>query len=210
MNRFIFRTAFVCLFTVVALCSCKKDEENKKNGGSAIVNNTITATVENGNSYNTQIDSVRVIIDGEDYEAANSVYKNGGFMLKLPETVNDTLINVLFGGDSIPSGVKVSDTTAKVGNAHIGAYKSGKKTGLFYHGTTEWAGQPIYATKNVTVTGSVIYDNKYTNKFNNMHLKKGWNIVYEKEISTGNGKTETEITTQVPNGAKWYYDVLNN
>jgi hypothetical protein len=42
--------ALVCLFTVVAISSCKKDDDDEnENGGNGIIqNNTITATVVNG------------------------------------------------------------------------------------------------------------------------------------------------------------------
>jgi hypothetical protein len=205
MKKNFFKTAFVSLFAVVALCSCDKDED-KNNDAGVIVKNTITAAVEKGNTYNTQIDSVKAVIDN--YKVSGSVYKDGGFTLKLPAALNDTLLNLLFNGDTIPSEVKVSDSTAKIRSVDIDAYKSGKQTGSFYHGTTEWKGLLMYANKNVTIAGSVVYDGKYTDKFTNMHLKQGWNIVYKKETSTGNNKENKEIeyTTQIPNNAKWHYD----
>jgi hypothetical protein len=201
MKKRFFRTAFVCLFAVVALCSCNKDDNNGNNGStSVIVNNTITATVEYGSSYKDKVDSVIAIIDGNNYKTANSVYNDGKFTLKLLSPIGDTLLGKFF-NDSIPAGVIESDTTVKTGDVHIHAHKAGKRSGTFYHGTTEWTSRLVYSNKNVTITGSTTRDDKHTEKYD-VNLKKGWNIVYEKDIDKG----DSEITTQMPDNAKWYYE----
>jgi hypothetical protein len=201
MKRNFFRTAFVCLFAVVALCSCNKDDNNgNASQTGVIVNNTITATVESGSSYKDKVDSVRAMIKGNDYETANSAYNDGKFTLELLPTINDTLLYKFF-KDSIPAKVTINDPTVKIGDAHIHAYKTGKRSGTFYHGTTsEWTGWLVYSNKDVTITGSAIREDKHTIKYN-VNLKKGWNVMYQKDVD----KTNSEITTQTPDGAKWYY-----
>jgi hypothetical protein len=204
MKKTFLAKAFVSLIAVVALCSCNKDDNNNGGGGTpdVIINNTITAKVDDGSSYNSQIDSVNVTIANNVYKTAKSVYNNGEFKLTL-QTVNDSLLHLLSDSTFTPRGVTVSDTTAKVVDAFIYANKSDKQAGSFYYGTTEWPGQLMYANKNVTVSGSGSIGNK-TNKYTNVRLEQGWNMVYRKESASA-GKHEVEITTQTPNGAKWYY-----
>jgi hypothetical protein len=201
MKRNFFRMAFVCLFAVVALCSCDKDDNNGNNGSTVvIVNNTVTATVENANSHKDKVDSVKAIIKGNDYETANSVYTGGKFTLKLPPTINDTLLHAFF-SDSIPDGVTVSvNDTVKIGDAHIHAYKTGKESGAFYHGTTEWTGWLVYSNKDADIKGSFTREDKYVTKYA-VSLKKGWNVMYQKGVD----KADYEMTTQLPDGAKWHY-----
>jgi hypothetical protein len=207
MKRDFLRTAIVCLFAVVALCSCDKDDNKGNNVPTeVIVNNTITATVENSNGHKDKVDSVR-LIDENRCEAANSVYSDGKFTLKLP-SINDTLLDTIFMND-IPAGVTVSDSVAMVVDAYIDAYKSGKKSGAFYHGTTEWTSWLIYSNKDVTITGSATRDDKDTKKYN-ASLEKGWNIVYQKDVNKADGKRESEITTQMPDSAKWHYRAPSN
>ena len=91
----------------------------------------------------------------------------------------------------------------KTGWARIVAYKSGKETGEFYHETTEWGGELGYANGDVSITGT--YTDNYGNRQHNVHLKKGWNIIYGKLTIKGNDKYDYETTTTAPAGAKWYY-----
>jgi hypothetical protein len=221
MKRNFLMMALVCLFTVVAISSCKKDDDDDGSIG-----NTLTVTVENGSSLNEKIDAVKVEIeygklssyDWDTYEATNAPYSNGGFTLTLPETVSDTYLEAFDAGD-FEEGITVSNFNVKTGYAYIEAYKADDNTGFFYHGTgtadEDWEGELVYSNGDVSITGSYtdtydwedsdgVHTETYTEKYN-VHLKKGWNRVYEKDTEKGNNTYEEETTTTVPSGAKWYY-----
>jgi hypothetical protein len=196
--------AFVSLFTVVALCSCSKDDNGDDNGGSVIANNTLTVAVEDGNDYNDEIVEVRAFsyFDDERYEIASGSYINGGFTLKLPATIADKYLES-FG--SFPEGLKVSNPNVKGTNyVEIYAYnESGRKIGEFYcENTSGWEGVLMWVNENSSITGT--FTNKYNEVYTiNMHLKKGWNMLYERSDDSGG-----ESTTQAPSGMKWsfYHD----
>ncbi|MDR1584027.1 MAG: hypothetical protein LBS55_12375 [Prevotellaceae bacterium] len=222
MKRNFLMMAFVSLFTVVAISSCNKDDDDDgKEGGN--IDNTITATVEHGNSYNGKIDSVKAKIYPPKKNsylvtlvAASTNYSNGGFTLKLPETVSDTYLSA-FDDDNfyVDNGITISNRNVKISQTYIEAYKANDVVGEFYYGTADWYwyGRPTYSNGDVSITGSMTEEHNsdgdgdgvdethtYTTKFN-IHLKKGWNMVYGKE-----GEYEEEYTTTAPSGAKWYYE----
>jgi hypothetical protein len=218
MKRNFLMMALVCLFTVVAISSCKKDDDDENNGG---IGNTLTVTVENGSSLNGKIDNVKLEIEyatsnyGLDtYVAASAPYSNGGFTLNLPETVSDTYL-IAFDADDL-GDAKVSNFNVKTGSAYLIAYKADDDAGYFYHGTSDWESMLMYSTDDVSVTGSythsdswtdsdgVTYTETITEKYR-VYLKKGWNIVYEKYTEKGNNTYEAEITTTAPSGVKWYH-----
>jgi hypothetical protein len=60
----------------------------------------------------------------------------------------------------------------------------------------------IYAEKDLTVTGSITHSEEediFTETFNNMSLKAGWNKVYLKVTRNG-----YEYSTKEVSGLKWY------
>jgi hypothetical protein len=174
MKKNISTMALVSLFTVVAICSCNKDED--ENGGNGLItNNTITVAVENGNKYNDLIDVVKVEMDDEDdnaHEIASAEYSNGGYTLKLPASVSDR--NLIGIDEDIPDGVKVSNASVKLGWTSTYAYQSGDVVGRFYHGTSGCEGELVYASGDLTITGSTTITDEmtYTMKYN-VKLKKG-------------------------------------
>ncbi|MDR1680341.1 MAG: hypothetical protein LBS12_00955 [Prevotellaceae bacterium] len=216
MKKNFLMTALVSLFTVVAISSCNKDDDDDDQGGG--IDNTITATVENGSSLNGKIDLVEVVVyreNGISHAVASAPYSNGGFTLTLPETVGDMYLDAF---EDMPVTMTVSDYNVKTSQADIRASKAGVKTGWFYHGTPEWAGILIYSTGDVSVTGTstdtYTYDanedgvnETYTEIWKyDVQLKKGWNMMYIKEIEKGNNTIECENNSIVPSGAKWYYE----
>jgi hypothetical protein len=206
--------AFVSLFTVVALCSCSKDDNGDDNGGSGgIHNNTIIASVEDGNSYDGEIDVVKaLVITGEDshgwtgYEAASSTYSNGGFKLNLTATVSDEYLGGEF--KNIPDGITVNNPNVKTEWGLVIAYKSDRQIGEFYYGK-DCESYLMYANGDLSITGSYTDYDGDLEKYN-VHLKKGWNMVYEMDTETKDGKEEYEVTTQAPVGSKWYYDAYSS
>ncbi|MDR2621645.1 MAG: hypothetical protein LBC48_03575 [Dysgonamonadaceae bacterium] len=221
MESKFLKVAFVSLSAVVAFSSCDKDDDDNGGFNNMVQDNTITAVVENGNNYNDKIDTVKIRAWDENTSSyktlASTDYSNGGFTLQLPATVSDHYLYELFGDDEIPEGVSVSNLDVKTLDEEIGAYQSDSEysIGEFYHGTKDWYGMLIYVDGDVNVTGSFTeteydeYDDKtYTEKIKyNVHLKKGWNIAYAKETEKGTLR-EYEVSSQVPSGAKWYFDDL--
>jgi hypothetical protein len=211
MKRNFFMMAFVSLFTVVALCSCNKDEDDE-NG--AIPNNTITAVVENGASYNSEIDLVKAIVyserDDRETTLASAPYSNGGFTLNLPASLDAQYLNAF---EEVPKGVTISNPNAKIGGANLEAYnKEDSYTGYFYQATGDWRGLLIYVDGNLSISGNYTetetYDEEtytHTEKYNNCNLKKGWNMIYIKETEKTGNSYEYEYTTQAPAGVKWHF-----
>ncbi|MDR1023032.1 MAG: Ig-like domain-containing protein [Prevotellaceae bacterium] len=179
--------------------------------------NTLTVVV--GSSFNEKIDFVEVV--GWDnravkYVVASAPYSNGGFTLNLPETVSNTYLEEGFR----TYGGNMSSSDVKVGRVSIYAYKSGNVIGYFYHGTADWTGRLIYSTEKVNVKDSHIFNinwslgqegssftgepySKVIEK-SDIHLEKGWNMIYSKD-TVKKGTREQEETTTIPSDAKWYF-----
>jgi hypothetical protein len=233
MTRNLLKMTFVCLFTVGAISFYDRDDD-EKNG--SIPDNTIIATVENGSNLNGKVDSVMAMIvyqksnGGLDYYVvASAPYSNSGFILKLPENVNDSYLGIgISRFIDILDGITVSNPNVKIGAAmFIDAYKAGDNTGYFYHGIADWKSMLMYVNGDLSITGSdtntgtlnLEYHEDgltggtytYTYKYN-VHLKKGWNMVYTKTVNEESAekgnytiKNEYEATTTVPSGTKWYF-----
>jgi hypothetical protein len=168
--------------------------------------------VENGSSYSSQIDSVKLLLGhDDDFEACNVKYDNGKFTLNLPVNVpnpNEAL-GALPSRYSRYDGLTVSDLSVKIGYSILYAYKNGHPVGSFYHKAGEWKGELIYVNGDVSVTGTATEtgkDNSVTGKYTyNINAKKGWNILYRRDTGSETEYT-TEETTEAPAGAKWVYN----
>jgi hypothetical protein len=127
MKRNFLMMAFVSLFTVVALCSCSKDEEENDdkggNGNSGLQGNVLTVVVENGASYNSKIDLVKAVTEDRNSEhtLVSTPYNSGKFTLNLPASLDTQYLESL---DEIPKGITVSNPNVKRGWAVLDAYKS--------------------------------------------------------------------------------------
>jgi hypothetical protein len=229
MKRNFLMKAFVCLFTVVALSSCDKNENEEEEAKSGAIGNTLTVAVENGNSYNSRIDTVKLTSWDEsahtDREIASANYANGGFTITLPETVSsqylEPITSLLYDYDEegVPSGVTVSNSEVKIydGADCFEAYKSSRNVGeimlVINESYFEFYGVLTYVDGDVSITGTGTETNNdyiyisedgvaYPDIKYDVHLKKGWNIVYYKEIDYDH---LVEATTTAPAGVKWYF-----
>ncbi|MDR0385988.1 MAG: hypothetical protein LBH60_07915 [Prevotellaceae bacterium] len=215
--------ALVSLFTVVAFSSCSNDRDNETDGGSSgrIEGNKLPASVENGASYDSQIDLVKAEIWHEGnpgdsvlipHTVATVPYSNGVFTLNLPESVDARYLEAMFYDDLPPSGVTVSNRNAKGASVDLEAYKSDNNAGYIYCATgADWVGRLVYMDADVSITGSYSetaygIEYTYTSKYN-IRFERGWNMVYEKKTEKGT-VTEYEITTTAPAGLKWYVGYL--
>jgi hypothetical protein len=193
-NKFLL-TTFVSLFTVVALCSCNKDDDENI-PTSKIENNTITAKVEDG----VEIDLVKAMIL-DNYEIARADYLAEGFTLELPKTVDDRYLESVSNLIEISDVLQISNPDVKAKMVHLITFKSNKMTSVLVHGTQSYIGMLVYVNGDVNITGSGTDENGVSHTYN-VHLTKGWNIMYMKIISI----SEIEITTQSPADAVWFCD----
>jgi hypothetical protein len=174
------------------------DDPNGKNPDS-FDGSKIQVKVENGNDYNAQIDSVKLVLSSG-YNVASTKYANDGFTLNLPATVSEQYLQTSYFSHAID--MTVSDANAQADLSVIWAYKDGKVVGGFrqfceidgYRTTTEF----IYVDRNVTLTGA-------SNP--NISLKKGWNKMYVKEEAES--RKHIAYTTAEPSGLKWYFIARN-
>jgi hypothetical protein len=203
--------AFVSLLAVAALCGCDKDDENKdaeNESTGVIANNTVTVKIGGGNIYTASIDSVKMFAHygfETQTKIASAPYSDGGFTLRLPTTVDDAYLMKF---NITSDEVKISNPDVKIlssDDSYIRACNaSGEVIGRFdYKNTSKDYGLPMYSNGNVTVTGTTDEYESGRVKFN-LHLNKGWNMVYVREIKT-DGKTVREETTQAPSGLQWSY-----
>lgn len=206
MKLNLLKTAIVCLFTVVAISSCKKDDDGETIPSGSI-RNTITVTI--GNGYDDIIDSVKA----ETWDVGNHIvlakteYKNGGFTITLPDSVSSQYLPSLF-GDEIPEGITASNGNVKSAGVRLYAYKSDIRENYFRLRSGDWNGGLVYIDGDSYITGTstdYMEEEDYTIiSIYSLNLKKGWNIVYERETRTENSVTY-ERTTAAPAGAKWYF-----
>jgi hypothetical protein len=186
--------------TVFTSCNDDDDDEGGDTGGNPILGKTgaVTITVENGASYSGRIDEVRLVY-GDMTVLSDADYNNGSFTIDLPASFNSKYLDVV--GEDIPVGVKVSNPSVKIGTAWLTAYKSGKWVGDFYPRTAEWEGSLMYATGDVSITGTGTLDDNEKGTFS-VNLKQGWNLVYYGKYT----ETTREIITKAPSGARWVFD----
>jgi hypothetical protein len=224
-------STFLCLIVLSfgLFTSCKdNDDENDTKSEQPL---TISAAVENGNSYNSKIDSVKVEAYSETAQneliIASTPYLNGGFNMTLPYPLDEKyLSNNILAEDEIPSGMVVSDKTARATIADFYGYKSGDKmadANFIYGGyVTNLSSSSlkievtqvsiVYCDKPAKLSGSFTQDlDGVSVAFTiNLSWSKGWNIFYNIEKSTVNLLTgeqsgSVNVTQSKPSyGLKWY------
>ena len=202
------------IMVFIGISSCSDDNDNGSNNPSVI-----DAKVVDGSEYNDQIVTVKALIVESyerypgggyyqtGYEVASCPYKNGGFKLNLSKDVPSQYLESLdetdFGEEEIAPFV--SDKNAKIANLSILAYdEADKEIGEFY---LNWENEEdagaiyCYADRDFTVKGTYNYGD-YKDIYN-VSIRKGWNIIYNKETNES-----FTSTTSKPNGAnfKWYFE----
>jgi hypothetical protein len=177
----------------------------------------IVATVEKGNTYNSQVSKVATYAlnydNDEPEEFASGSYANGGFTMTLPQP--DEKYFWLLAEDA-PDYINISDKNANVvmienfvafdnDSAFFGYLDYVKVDNNFEAWVSFW-----YADRDVIVSGS--YEEKgedeggtymYIGAYR-MSLKKGWNMVYETYTETETLE-KCKITTTPVSGMKWYF-----
>jgi hypothetical protein len=206
--------AFVNLFIVMALCACDKDDNGYEEAPTSVLrNNTIIAIVAYGDLFNDKVSIVKATIDSADTEVdiASAPYSDGGFTLKLPETLSDSYLEEIEYHSL--DGITISDPKVKTATVYeLDAYMSDDNVGYFYFASsTNLVCQHTYSNGDVSITGvgteEYKDDERYKNTYKyNVHLKKGWNRIYVNKTETANYEYEYEIITKAPSmRPKWYF-----
>ena len=202
MKKTLKQLALLPLFCgLVATVACNKDDDKEAESGA--FDGKIEATVVNGSQLNGVIGTVQLVyFDGKEnnfHTLASGTWSNGGFSLNLPETIHSRyLINIegVFGGE-------ISDTRTNVAiiryrresDFYIVGFKSNGGAVVFHRvdrsiNSSMWA-MHMYVDRDVTITGS---------NYDNISLKKGWNIMYTNPNAGG------KITTKDPGGLRWFFE----
>jgi len=230
-KKFYALSVVACFCAGIVFTGCNKDDDPVY---SSIT--SINAKVENGTMYD--FDKVKAVMyndhDEEEFVVAEGNYTNGGFLINLPETVDQRYLSPMIeqdGEELFPEWLTISDPSVMGGGISLEGYKSGSYQGDFYYmnmtqseSLTNYSlsmseATFLYVDKNVTLKGSHTETERIEGiqvpiKFSaNAPLKKGWNILYLTVNMTikisgtqisANGTTT--ITTKNPGGLKWYYE----
>lgn len=201
MKNLFLIVATLCLLVVITNCTTKDPSNNsdldRKNPVSAI-----DAVVENGNNYNSTIDSVvsnvETAIDPEGTtEIINTLttpYKNGGFSLTLPTPIDENLM-ILRDLKYLAETVTISNMNAKIaGLSGFKAYKSNTWAGYLgcysdVDAETYSEAFYTYITQDCNITGSSTttksFENEEEGHINitfvanyNINFKTGWNKMF--------------------------------
>jgi hypothetical protein len=201
MKKVVLNFFSSCVIACIIFGGCKKDDDSPVSGG---FDGKITAKVENGSAYNTDIKKVVALIGAYldnktlkfDDDIAYGTYSGDGFTITLPTTVEkkylmsvrDFFEDVL----KVSGDVKYSDSGVLVVDVDFFALnKDNQWLDYFVHSTGGDKSTTcffVYADKEVTVTGGSNIS---------VLLKSGWNRLY---YSSGKNK----ISTKTESGLKWY------
>ena len=187
---------------IVLFTTCNKDDDSSGNTSSE---NPSFINAKNVVS-NGDIVSVKALMENyiteEDVVIATSKFENNGFTMVLPTPPEQCLYEVRGTFNGI-----VSDLKAKIGFLNVGAFnmKDKKEGALYFLGISAnyyVDAYYIYADRDFTVKGQG--GNYYYTEYN-CSFKKGWNILYYVENSSGN---KTYYATKKPAEVtmEWVFD----
>ena len=199
----------VLLMVALILGGCSKDDDDLNKGKTDSFNGTVTAKVENGSSYESQISTVWALYDAEVNSSgelrgrilSSGDYTKGGFSITLPDIPSSFLVNVqtFFGnGLNIDGELEYSEPDAQVLDADFFAITEDNEYLDYFIYTNAAAKRTtclfIFSDSNVTIKGG---------KDINVSLRKGWNRIF---LTPADNK----IVSTAPSGMKWYlHSALN-
>jgi hypothetical protein len=240
MKNKILLFALMGIMAGALMTACNKDDgkvEDRDAKGNPIVNNVITAGVENGGDFNGDIDQVKGLINAKETynsttgrnewtgsEIASCSYANGGFTLTLPAEVSAQYVNQKL-SDVFGSG---KSDTGQVATLHIVAYKSNVEVGYFvFSKTNDTVTDYSGITRLYSYTAHFLYakemgygiytaGEKARGSFSISQVwlpYKGWNTVYQQNTRTI-GEKDTYpyrliIYSYQEDGLKWYFKDRN-
>ncbi|GHT25423.1 hypothetical protein FACS189430_12000 [Bacteroidia bacterium] len=208
---------FLVAMAAVMILGCDKNNDGNEPGTESAITE-IKATVENGASYNDKIDEVRAIIE-TGYDEVSGAYTNGGFTIKLPETVpaehlfspteywknHSEMQNI--GATVTPATTKLTEIDyfqAYKASVKVGKFEYKKGTGDYYNKGSVTEAVYVYTDRDAVINGKNI--TKSTVIWNNVFLKKGWNIVYQITSYATNSYGDYTYTNIEQGGLKWYFE----
>jgi len=197
------------LLALIVIVGCRKDNELPSSSVSVI-----NAVVSNGNNYNEKIAVVKLLVDTESIydpdrqvmiwqgvEVAKGDYRNGGFVINLPDDID----NIKPFDLELPTEAKISNMNVKYANSRFIAFnKDDEQLGYFYcfylymgeETLTMNEGGVLYFDRDFTITGSGTDDGERWSITCN--FKKGWNFLYIIRGGTSDGILPVRMTTSKP------------
>jgi hypothetical protein len=148
--------------------------------------------VEDVGEYGEKIDTVKLQLYTENYGCitlSSADYNGGKFTFKLPSVGDEYLDQIT---NIFPPCITshITNINVKFNILFIDLLGNGRHIGILTHKIPEKIGGDfIYVDEDVSVTGYSM-KSKY-----DIHLKRGWNIMFS---------TENSITTRKTDGLKWY------
>jgi len=136
---------------------------------------------------------------------AQAPFINGGFTLKLPETLADEYLFLL--SQDAPETVTISDRNAMVYSEFLEAYnKNGKFVGYIGFIGIDYNRPTYYEAVWFYADGDFYFTGKHEQMTFNVSLKKGWNVIY----FVFDFVDETELLTSTPPPAdirmRWHFE----
>jgi len=198
----IFTSFMIALMAIVLFTSCKKDDEKTSEINPSEIN--AKNVINNGNIF-----SIRALMtnylseDAEDVVIASSKFDDGAFNMSLPTPPEYCLHEI---GESF--GGFTSDLKAKIGFLDVAAINMKEKVegSLYLLGISPSYyvdAYYMYSDRNFTIKGKS--GSYYYTEECNCSFKKGWNILYYIEDSSGQ---KDYYTTQKPTGVnlEWVFE----
>jgi len=206
------------VIAVMALSSCKKDDEIETSSVSVI-----NATIPYDNDYDDWIDVVKLLVNVErEYdpvsqkyvwrgvEVAKGDYRNGGFTINLPEKVE----NIKPFDLEMPPKAKISKKNVLYANSRFIAYdKDDEQVGYFYYIHFFFCEETIvesglfYFDRDFTITGSGTEDGDLWSFTCNFKVR--WNFLYGINSRTSDGVISVKMTTSEPDCMYWNFRTNN-
>ena len=221
-NTYVLLTAMIA--ATFSLSSCSKDDDKDD----VFPKNTTEIVATNVINSSDKISHVKVDLfweEGDDFDwdgVFETPYLNNGFTMVLPKTIeNKYLEPMVVNDEEYLEGIFLSNKKVKSTSAHYfyGYDKNDEQLGRLYY-VSELGTQDRIETTWLYVDNDIKINGKNSSKygeteehvqiFDNLRLKKGWNITYNtfSVKKEGNKTINTVITTNNnPSNTtlKWYY-----
>ena len=198
-NKAIHVPFSIILLFLLLFNGCKKEDE-MDNLTADSFNGSITANVENGASYNSQIRIVWVLFDSQinngyltGIKVTEGQYANGGFSVSMPDIPDQYLTNVktFFSNVlNVNGDLDYSNSDARM--LYVDFWGMDSDLGYIDYFTYTNTGSKrttcffVYSDSEVTVKGG---------KNIGVMLRKGWNRIY---------RSSDKLTSKAPDDMKWY------
>jgi hypothetical protein len=226
-QNIILATLLSCVF----LIGCKKENDDPLSG--VIVDGKITAKVENASEFRNVVAVKFMAYDisvNRHVELARGNWKNGGFTIEPPKTLDPNFLHplirrdVLLGGYWIPGiteiqpTLTISNENVRVDNNYfVGVDKDGKEVasfGLFMEDKDDTHANFTYVDSDVTISGYKIEEFQIRPNRSERNIttysvswEKGWNVWCLSRCQSDTGSmfiTEDQWSTTPIRGLKWY------